>query len=798
MIVLAHANSKTFPETHSLLSGPPCVGAESLLLEAQAISERCRGSDHPDTARWLVSLGDVYRNQGRCDEAIDAHQRVLAIVHKHPEANSVIRAKALKSLGVIFAARNSFDEAERFLKQLVEVGRSMPRGGDAWVSDAQKRLVDLGHARSISPQHWRRQELMERAVQADRESNFPEAERSLLDALALAATFGPQDALLTQTHFQLGKLYARLRRVADAERHYACAVTIERAAGRTAHVDFARYLGCLGSSYLDLQKFADAERALLEARDLAERFLGSDHSPSTCWLLLLGRVWHHQDRLDESENAFRRVLTVLEKQPEANPDIRAEANKDLGILLYARRCYDKAEPFLRRAFALGQSLPSLGDAWVARVRQLLVDLDHHLSSSSEHEHFQELFEQALKALREDNLTEGVRLLLAAVELAKTFGLEDTRLAQVLTHLGRVYLFANRFAEAEECLLRSLAIARPVLGTSSPFVLETLGQLGRLYQFQQKLPEAERALLETCALNERVRGIGHASSAKWLDTLATVYCHQGRFAEAKATWHQALAILKKEPEANLESYLSVLDGLGRFYYLQQSYDRAGRLLRRAYRLARRIYGPKHWWLAGILRNLADLDRVQGRLDRMITRLRRAYRLAMIHRGPHHLEAVRSLDALALTCFEIGELEEAQRFFKGALAINRKLFGPGHVSTIPNILNLGRVAHSSGDFTRAERLCRRALRLAMNTMKSDHPHIVPIVTSLGMACAALGRDAEAEKYFRRALILCEETRGPSHAITAQVRIPYCEFLRTRGREQEALELERLAREPPNPAE
>ncbi len=73
--------------------------------KALRLSEREFGPDHPEVARGLNDLGELYRLQGKYAEAEPLHQRALAIFEKalgpdHPDV-----ATGLSNLGLVYHAQ---------------------------------------------------------------------------------------------------------------------------------------------------------------------------------------------------------------------------------------------------------------------------------------------------------------------------------------------------------------------------------------------------------------------------------------------------------------------------------------------------------------------------------------------------------------------------------------------------------------------------------------------------------------------------------------------------------------------
>jgi len=149
----------------------------------------------------------------------------------------------------------------------------------------------------------------------------------------------------------------------------------------------------------------------------------------------------------------------------------------------------------------------------------------------------------LKALQDGRLDEAERLLIAALEQAEKFGMEDLRVADAANDLAVVYATAGKTTEAELLFQRALTIGEKGLGVDHPGVGATIQNLGILYATQQKYHEAEPLLKRALAINLKRFGINHTRTALTLKTLSSFYALQGQLTEAERLIQRSLAILE---------------------------------------------------------------------------------------------------------------------------------------------------------------------------------------------------------------------------------------------------------------
>ena len=150
----------------------------------------------------------------------------------------------------------------------------------------------------------------------------------------------------------------------------------------------------------------------------------------------------------------------------------------------------------------------------------------------------------LQALHEGRLADAERLLIAALEQAEKYGLEDLRVADAANDLAVVYANSGRPLEAELLFSRALTIGEKGLGPDHPGVGATIQNLGILYATQERYREAEPLLKRSLAINLREYGGKHARTALSLKTLSSFYAIQGQMGEAERLIQKSLAILEE--------------------------------------------------------------------------------------------------------------------------------------------------------------------------------------------------------------------------------------------------------------
>jgi tetratricopeptide (TPR) repeat protein len=248
--------------------------AEPLMVEALQARRRVQGAEHPDVLTSLNNLAMLYQSQGRYDqaeplliEALEISRRVGGKEHPHT-------LNLMNTLAALYTHQGRYDEAEPLLVETLE---------------AFRRVLGEEHPKTLSAQN-------NLAGLYREQGRYQEAEPLAIKTLDL------RRRVLGETHpstlISMSGLAALLEcqgRHREAERLAAEAVAQARNVLAPENWMIGAFLSTHGSALLGLQRFSEAEEALLEAHRILLDALGSTHERSTKVaeeLVQLYDAWH--------------------------------------------------------------------------------------------------------------------------------------------------------------------------------------------------------------------------------------------------------------------------------------------------------------------------------------------------------------------------------------------------------------------------------------------------------------------------------------------------------------------------
>jgi serine/threonine-protein kinase len=244
-------------------------------------------------AKMLHTLGTVYYQMGRFDEAGPLLDDALALRREHLTPDDPELADSLRASGLLARALGRYDHAEALLTEALEVVVAV--GGSARSLESARLLIDLS------------------AVDQDR-GRWEAAEGRLLEAVAVLGRHPDGVAAgLTDALFDLAALYRKLDRLPEAERAIErCLELDEEAFGprsENAAGDLTE-LAALAAMRGDLGRAEELARRSLEIRI---EVLGDDHPNVAHSACALGFVLVERERYAEADESFQLALEVYRR-----------------------------------------------------------------------------------------------------------------------------------------------------------------------------------------------------------------------------------------------------------------------------------------------------------------------------------------------------------------------------------------------------------------------------------------------------------------------------------------------------
>ncbi|MBI2826993.1 MAG: serine/threonine protein kinase [Planctomycetia bacterium] len=566
------------------------VGKDITLLELldRGASQAQRAlADQPVVrARLLDTLGKVYSDLGLVDRAEPLVRAAYELRLAKPEDEADLATSRL-SMGVLLGAKGKYAEAERLLRQALEM-RTRLAGPDSlevaevevalgWTLMQSVRLVGLGgrgrkeidefdkmmlHALDIQRRALGSNHrdvgltLTYLAMRYFAENKQPEAEKMLLQA---AAVFASQkeglSAVLGLMEFQAAALARRQGKFNDAERRYKSSIKmLEQALGRSNLLAIATKadLGGLYHEQGRMKAFEENGRDVLTHWDDILRVFPLGHpmfiEPMEIWAAFVGTQGKH----DESVMLLEKIVEFEERFQGPSPLRRARRTFDMAGHRLEQGSLDEAE----RLFAVGKAdLNKLDDPASADFG--LVLHYHHLRGAltgarGDLRENERILRECVAMVTHDLVSERAQkaALASVVHAQRTQDPETLELLALdsgwataliprsphsayrhLT-LAQVLIDRGKFDEAEPVLKVVNDFVHPKTMPGSYYIGWADSLTGTWLAAMGKRDEAEPLLVAGLENLRKSRGDHHRLTHEALDRLVSFYRQNGRSADAE--------------------------------------------------------------------------------------------------------------------------------------------------------------------------------------------------------------------------------------------------------------------------
>jgi CHAT domain-containing protein/tetratricopeptide (TPR) repeat protein len=367
------------------------VGAQSMFDGAVAIQER--HPEHPDLARTLWMAATLALDTGDVDRAEALYSRALAIRQQALPAGDPAIADSLNGLGLVRERKGDASGAEQYYEQALTIreqafGPVHPDVATSLnnVANVKGDRGDYAGARSL---HERALAIREQTL----ESGHPDIAMSLNNlAVAIrdlgdhAAAWWPLERVVGIYETRFGPshpnvaiaLHNLATLLVDLPHDDGTRLLAERARRFRVGGDERRHLMPALNDLVGLDPPLDstrAARALLErALTIKEQALGSEHTSVAVTLTALASVHDKLGETDRAKALFERALAIREKKLGPMHPSLAETLNPFGELLVKRGDAQAAKPIYERVLTILEQSRGADHPHVAAARQHLAEV----------------------------------------------------------------------------------------------------------------------------------------------------------------------------------------------------------------------------------------------------------------------------------------------------------------------------------------------------------------------------------------------------------------------------------------
>ncbi|MBK8703680.1 MAG: CHAT domain-containing protein [Saprospiraceae bacterium] len=500
---------------------------------------------HPEYAKCMHNLGNIYSNKGKYDLAESYYQQAQSMQEKaigkeHPDYLANINDYAN-----LFIRRGNLKRAEQLLLEIISIyEKTVGKENLGYIRSATSLSVVYRYA-----------------------GRFIEAEKILLESISIwQKSFDTADQAYSTLLHYLTTLNYEMGRIAEAVEYCKEAIAIiEKAKGKSNQL-YISYLTTLAGLYASTESFEAAERIYLEAKSAQEKLTGEAFPNYAVILHNLALTYYRMGQYELAESIISKALTIRKKILGQEHYLYATSLELLSNIYIKKNLFETAEPLQREANAITKKVFGENSLNYATGVSSIAYIYHSMGN----------FEKA----------EQLYLFAKSIREKKT-GKEHPQYISSLNDLGTLYVEIGRLEEANLLLTEAIGIQEKIGGKEHSRYASYLMNLAILNKFRNQLEKTESLYLEAKEIIERTIGKEHPTYALCLHNLGLLYKDTRNYENADSLFRIAKMINEKVLGKTNEYYLGNLFNLALINWKTGRLDKSVHLFKESLDLVAKI-------------------------------------------------------------------------------------------------------------------------------------------------------------------------------------------------------------------
>ncbi|MFN8342248.1 MAG: CHAT domain-containing protein [Cyclobacteriaceae bacterium] len=614
-------------------------------------------------------------------------------------------ASALDGLGEVYYVKYEYEQALRLWTEAREILESIR---------ATQRIeyVDVLQALAM-------------VVQKVDDKREREAEEYLLRAVALEMSVRGKNWKYRTMSLSLAEFYTSRGKYEDARRVLEQLLPEISEANGTAGLEYAVALEAMAENEYESIHYQKSIDIHLKALAILEQFQTSYPLNYIKCLSQLGWANIRLVRYVESESYMRKAVTAARELIGPDSQVTITALDDLSAVLRYAELYSEAEKTAREMLVVTRKNMGERNLKYAyglhTLAMILRDAGNLKGAIEQYQRYLKLVEEikgrvsvdyadglgAIAAIQQrlGNIKEAERAYLESVDIARA--VVDNKTLQFgfyLRDIGNFYLREGMYSSAESYLSTYVELARLEFGSESPQYANAIGIFAELKGNTDRFQEAEEMYLQSVAIHKRYIGDRFGNYIRAAERLQKFYYLFGRNQEALDQVNALLPLVAEKWGKGSDYIDDVLFKSGILLSMEQ-YDSARATAALALRMAEVLYarGDYHILDAHNLMGIADIR--QLRLDSAEYHFNYCIEQRKLAGAEKFTPYAASLNNLGTVFMERGDYAKAEQLYKQSGRINE---ANGYREGMNNNdLNLGKLYNAMNRVDLAESFFHQAV-------------------------------------------------------------------------------------------
>ena len=308
--------------------------AKVAILKSLEIRQKLFGSETPETAKSLFSLGHWYFKSGSFNKADSLYQRVLEI-RKKTEVPVADLGSIHHSLGNLHTRMGQYSQAEAYYREAIRLGNAPQNTDQAWLADAYNGI----------------------GVLYNEQKKYEAAEYNCLKACEIwKAMHGENHLKMAFPYNNLGTLYEKLGDYGKARFYLTKSVAILKNAYGENHEDVADGYNNLAVMFLETKNLTEAELYLTRALSIRKAIKDTEPSVLADAVFNLGNFYYFSNQYPKAKIQYDSALSMYRKLLRENHPEMALLHTNLAAVSSRMRDWKEAETQYLKSLAIHEQV----------------------------------------------------------------------------------------------------------------------------------------------------------------------------------------------------------------------------------------------------------------------------------------------------------------------------------------------------------------------------------------------------------------------------------------------------------
>ena len=406
-----------------------------------------------------------------------------------------------------------------------------------------------------------------------------------------------------------GVILMAQQKFAEAEKWLLEAKRVRAQVLGRVHVHYAKTLNRLATLYLFTGDYEKAASYYLETKEIRGKTVGKAHTSYCGVLINLGNLYWKIGQFDQAEEVLLEAKDIFENQSKkTNHRFYWNGVYMLAQLYFEMGYYEKAEPIFLKV---------------------------------------------------------------QTDWGERYGKDSPKYATVLSSLAMLYLQLGRYALAESLHLQTKNIREKALGKEHPEYANTLNSMAALYGKMGNHENAKQLYLEAKEIREKILGTDHPDYAEVLHNLSAIYAREGNREMAISYADDAMRIWEKKMGKESIHYAVALNSFAERHEELGLFEKAEPLYLECMSIRERVLGKGHPVYASSLIQLGDLYSRMGQIEEAEPLYLAAKEIIETAVGKIHTDYAKALKRLMDYYVENGQSTIAEPLLLELSIVNKNL-------------------------------------------------------------------------------------------------------------------------------